>query len=122
MSKSLSGLTESGHPQRVAYSKKGVVASAHYRASEAGARMFELGGNAVDAAIATALALSVCEPAASGLGGQTMMLIHVPGSRTVAIDGSSRAPHRTPPAELKKVERHLAMCSSTTGACRGLRS
>jgi gamma-glutamyltranspeptidase/glutathione hydrolase len=113
VSKSLSGLTESGHPQRVAYCKQGVVASAHYRASEAGARMFELGGNAVDAAVATALALGVCEPAASGLGGQTMMLIHLPGSRTVAIDGSSRAPNRTPPAELKKVERLRGHCATT---------
>lgn len=67
--------------------------------------MIAEGGNAVDAAVATALALGVCEPAASGLGGQTMMLIHVPGKRTVALDGSSRAPHRTPPAELDKKER-----------------
>lgn len=93
------------HPQRVAFGRRGVVASAYYRASEAGAAMFAAGGNAVDAAVATALALGVCEPAASGLGGQTMMMLHVPGHRTVAIDGSSRAPNRTPPAELEKEER-----------------
>ncbi|MFT4512233.1 MAG: gamma-glutamyltranspeptidase/glutathione hydrolase [Planctomycetota bacterium] len=98
-------LTELGHPQRVATAKRGMVATAHARASEAGARMFVAGGNAVDAAVASALALGVCEPAASGLGGQTMMLIHMPGQRTIAIDGSSRAPHRTPPSELKKAER-----------------
>ena len=93
------------HPQRVALGRRGVVATAHFRASEAGAAMFAAGGNAVDAAVAAALALGVCEPAASGLGGQTMMLLHVPGHRTVAVDGSSRAPNRTPPAELGKEER-----------------
>jgi len=98
-------VTELGNPQRVAVARRGMVSTAHYRASEAGARMFAEGGNAIDAAVASALALGVCEPAASGLGGQTMMLIHMPGARTVAIDGSSRAPHRTPPAELKKAER-----------------
>lgn len=101
----LHGFSEGGFPQRVATGKRGMVATAHVRASEAGARMFAEGGNAVDAAVASALALGVCEPAASGLGGQTMMLIHMPGARTIAIDGSSRAPHRTPPAELKKAER-----------------
>jgi len=72
-----------------------MVSTAHYAATAAGARMLEQGGNAVDAAVAAALALGVCEPAASGLGGQTMMLVHHRASgTTVAVDGSSRAPHR----------------------------
>tara|TARA_R110002094_G_scaffold149604_1_gene138183 strand:+ start:166 stop:1725 length:1560 start_codon:yes stop_codon:yes gene_type:complete len=115
-------VTELGHPQRVAVSKKGVVATAHFAASEAGARMYAAGGSAVDAAIASALALGVCEPAASGLGGQTMMLIHVPGQKTIAIDGSSRAPNRTPPAELNKAERlrgHRATTVPSTPAALG---
>ena len=82
-------------PQRVAVSKAGMVSTAHYGATEAGARMIEKGGNAIDAAIAAALALGVCEPAASGLGGQTMMLVHAAESgHTFALDGSSRAPNR----------------------------
>ena len=72
-----------------------MVSTAHYSATAAGVRMLERGGNAVDAAVAAALALGVCEPAASGLGGQTMMLVHDADSgRTVALDGSSRAPNR----------------------------
>ena len=82
-------------PQRVAASEHGMVSTAHYSATAAGVRMLERGGNAVDAAVAAALALGVCEPAASGLGGQTMMLVHHRTSgTTVAVDGSSRAPHR----------------------------
>ena len=82
-------------PQRVAASEHGMVSTAHYSATAAGVRMLERGGNAVDAAVAAALALGVCEPAASGLGGQTMMVVHQRDSgATVAIDGSSRAPNR----------------------------
>jgi gamma-glutamyltranspeptidase/glutathione hydrolase len=86
------------HPQRFAASKQGMVSTAHYRATEIGASTLAAGGNAVDAAVAAAVALSVCEPAASGLGGQTMMLIHTAEPRqTVALDGSSRAPNRAAP-------------------------
>ena len=82
-------------PQRIAASSKGMVSTAHYSATAAGVQMLEQGGNAVDAAVAAALALGVCEPAASGLGGQTMMLVHHQASgATVAVDGSSRAPNR----------------------------
>ena len=82
-------------PQRVAASRNGMVSTAHYSATAAGVQMLARGGNAIDAAVAAALALGVCEPAASGLGGQTMMLIHDAGAgRTVALDGSSRAPNR----------------------------
>lgn len=82
-------------PQRVGVSRKGMVSTQHRCATEAGVRMLEEGGNAVDAAVAAALALGVCEPAASGIGGQTMMLVHTAEPRrTFALDGSSRAPNR----------------------------
>ena len=82
-------------PQRIAVSRKGMVATAHYRATEAGALTLAAGGNAFDAAVAAAFALGVCEPAASGLGGQTMMMAHdADKGHTFALDGSSRAPHR----------------------------
>ena len=82
-------------PQRIAASEHGMVSTAHYSATAAGVQMLERGGNAIDAAVAAALALGVCEPAASGLGGQTMMVVHhVDTDRTIALDGSSRAPNR----------------------------
>ena len=72
-----------------------MVTTAHHSATEAGVKVLEKGGNAIDAAVAASLALGVCEPSASGLGGQTMMLVHHAESRrTFALDGSSHAPSR----------------------------
>lgn len=68
-----------------------MVATAFPDATRAGVEILRAGGNAVDAACAAALALGVCEPQASGVGGQTMAILHIQG-KTIAIDGSSRAP------------------------------
>jgi len=56
--------------------KKGMVSSAFPDATKAGVEMLKKGGNAIDAACATAIALGVCEPQASGIGGQSMAIIH----------------------------------------------
>lgn len=93
------------YPQRVGVSSQGMVSTQHYLATEAGTAMLEAGGNAVDAAVAAAFALGVVEPAASGLGGQTMMLLHLEeAGRKFCLDGATRAPHRTPPGELERAE------------------
>jgi gamma-glutamyltranspeptidase/glutathione hydrolase len=102
------------HAQRIAVSKSGMIATQHYRATEAGQEILEQGGNAFDAAVAAAFALAVCEPAASGLGGQTMMLFrHAESRRTIALDGSSRAPNRATPQLLSKVERRRGYQATT---------
>jgi len=72
-------------------SDKGMVVTAFPDATLAGEEMLKLGGNAVDAACAAALALGVCEPQGSGIGGQSVAILHVNG-QTIAIDGSSKAP------------------------------
>ena len=102
-------------PQRVAVSDRGMVATAQDRATNAGRRILKQGGNAVDAAVAAAFALGVCEPQASGLGGQTMMLLHfADDGRIVAMDGSSRAPNRALIEEYAdKSRRRLGYAAST---------
>lgn len=69
-----------------------MVVTAFPAASEAGREMLTAGGNAVDAAVAAAWALAVCEPSGSGLGGQTVALIHRAGRPLTLLDGHSRAP------------------------------
>ncbi|MCB0996141.1 MAG: gamma-glutamyltransferase [Acidimicrobiales bacterium] len=76
---------------RSTFGRSGMVATAAPGATDAGALMLSLGGNAVDAACAAGLALGVCEPQASGFGGQCLGVVHI-GGRTFALDGSSRVP------------------------------
>ena len=70
----------------------GVVASVHPIATEAGIDALQAGGNAVDAAIATALTLGVVDGHNSGIGGGCFILLQKPNGKIVAIDGRERAP------------------------------
>jgi gamma-glutamyltranspeptidase/glutathione hydrolase len=74
-----------------AVSTGGIVTSQSAIAAAAGARALAAGGNAVDAAIVTAMALHVTEPWSSGLGGGGFMLLDLPGTGAQAINFSMRA-------------------------------
>jgi gamma-glutamyltranspeptidase/glutathione hydrolase len=73
----------------------GMVVSVELNATQVGVRVLEMGGNAVDAAVATAYALAVTHPTAGNIGGGGFMLIARPGEPTVAIDFRERAPAAT---------------------------
>src|SRR4051794_23564591 len=72
--------------------KHGMVVSASPLASQVGAKILERGGNAVDAAVATGLALAVVWPSAGNLGGGGFMLLRRSDGRAEVIDYRERAP------------------------------
>jgi gamma-glutamyltranspeptidase/glutathione hydrolase len=83
---------------RDADGRNGVVAAAKPEASEVGVRILEMGGNAVDAAIAAAFAIGVLEPNASGIGGGGFMIIKLADmDEAVVIDFRETAPNATSP-------------------------
>jgi gamma-glutamyltranspeptidase/glutathione hydrolase len=78
---------------RPARGEAGMVASAHPLATEAGQAVLKAGGNAVDAAIATAFVISVVEPYSAGIGGGGFAVLHLADEGEVkALDFRERAP------------------------------
>lgn len=73
------------------YGGYGVVTSVDVSATRAGIKILEAGGNAVDAAVATALALAVTHPSAGNLGGGGFLLLKI-GSTVEAIDFRENSP------------------------------
>lgn len=91
-------LIASGEPTSAAFvqplrSKRAMVVSAHPLASQAGLEILRKGGNAVDAAVATTLAISVVEPFSAGIGGGGFLLLHSAKTGEMkALDFRERAP------------------------------
>jgi gamma-glutamyltranspeptidase/glutathione hydrolase len=74
----------------------GVVSAATPEAACAGAEILSSGGNAIDAAVATAFTLAVTEAFGSGVGGQIAILVHPTDGEPFVINGTSRAPLKLP--------------------------
>jgi len=86
-----------GAPSRAAapspgYGSRGMVVASESEAARAGRAMFERGGNAVDAAIASAFALAVTQPFSAGLGGGAFILIRTGLGEVWAVDARETAP------------------------------
>lgn len=78
--------------------KVGVVSTGKFEASKIGREILRKGGNAIDAAVASGFALSVCEPNSSGLGGGGFMMIRIAKTgETIFIDFRERAPKNATP-------------------------
>lgn len=82
----------------IARGRGGAVASVDARATRAGIEVLQAGGNAIDAAIATAAALGVVRPFSAGIGGGGFMTIHWPDREvTLTLDGREEAPAAVTP-------------------------
>lgn len=78
--------------QRVSESEKGMVVSSTTEATQAGLHILKIGGNAIDAAAATAFALMVTDPAMCSLGGRSQILLYFANGEMVGIDGATQSP------------------------------
>ena len=77
----------------VAVGRNGAVATVDPRATQVGIEVLRTGGNAIDAAVATAAALGVVEPFSAGIGGGGFMTIYLKEeNRVITIDGREQAP------------------------------
>src|SRR5260221_13616001 len=72
-------------------SSRGMVTAPHALAAQTGARILAEGGNAIEAALATAATLAGVYPHMPGLGGDSFWLIAEPGRAPLTIDGAGRA-------------------------------
>ena len=86
--------TEKSWPQRAVRGAHGMVATDEELGSRAGLEILQKGGNAIDAAVATAFALAVVEPAAGNIGGGGFMLVRLADGKTSFFDYREVAPGR----------------------------
>ena len=74
------------------FAKNGMVAAAHAEASNAGVEILKMGGNAIDAAVATHFALAVVFPFAGNLGGGGFAVIRTKNGQAHTLDFREKAP------------------------------
>ena len=96
----LDSLVFPGRHQPV-FAPHGVVATSQPLASQAGLAALQRGGNAVDAALAAGIALTVVEPASNSIGGDTLALVW-DGERLHGLNGTGRAPAALRPEVLTR--------------------
>ncbi|VAX38349.1 Gamma-glutamyltranspeptidase @ Glutathione hydrolase, partial [hydrothermal vent metagenome] len=77
--------------QRAPVFAKNVVSTSHPLAAQAGLEMLKRGGNAIDAAVATAMALTVLEPTSNGIGADSFALVWT-GGGLHGLNASGRSP------------------------------
>jgi gamma-glutamyltranspeptidase/glutathione hydrolase len=107
--------TEKLWPKQAVRAAHGMVAADEELGSRAGVEILQKGGNAVDAAVATAFALAVVEPAAGNIGGGGFMLVRLADGRTTFFDYREVAPGRATRDMYIKADGKLDPEASTVG-------
>ncbi|MDR2137331.1 MAG: gamma-glutamyltransferase, partial [Synergistaceae bacterium] len=89
------------YPSRrtVVYGSRGMVATGQPLAAQAGLEILKKGGNAIDAAVATAACLTVVEPTANGIGGDSFSLVWA-GDKLYGLNASGFSPKAADPSVL----------------------
>ncbi|MEE1194267.1 MAG: gamma-glutamyltransferase [Phascolarctobacterium sp.] len=88
--------------RRVIFAHKGMVCTSQPLAAQAGLKILQQGGNAIDAAIATAACLTVVEPTGNGLGSDSFALVWVK-DKLYGLNGSGYAPQLMTAAKLQSM-------------------
>jgi gamma-glutamyltranspeptidase/glutathione hydrolase len=106
-----------GGGEKAVMGQHGVVTSSEAQATRAGVAILEQGGNAVDAAVATAFALAVTHPSAGNIGGGGFMLVRRAGADavTTAIDFRETAPEALTRAGFDRMQRGGAKGGAAAG-------
>ncbi|WP_238008713.1 gamma-glutamyltransferase family protein [Dactylosporangium sp. AC04546] len=84
-------MSKDAHPRQAVFAPRGVVATSQPLAASAGLAVLRRGGNAVDAAIATAVALTIVQPGSNDIGSDLFALVW-DGSRLYGLNASGRSP------------------------------
>ena len=110
------------------FGQNGMVVSDHYLASEVGVEILKKGGNAIDAAVATAFALAVTHPEAGNIGGGGFIVFHKENGEVTTFDFREKAPLAASPTmfldengEIKDNSNHRGLLSvGVPGTVAGL--
>ncbi len=111
-----------------AEAEHGMVVSAHRLASEAGVRVLQAGGNALDAAVAVGYALAVVDPCCGNIGGGGFMTVHLADGRETFINFRETAPMAATPTmyldaegrQIDDLSRHGYLAAAVPGTVMGL--
>ncbi|UPQ89336.1 gamma-glutamyltransferase family protein [Vibrio sinaloensis] len=100
-------------------SYQAAVTAPHYLATQAGERILQQGGNAIEACIAMASALTVVYPHMTSLGGDGFWLIHRPGNEPIALNAAGKAAADLQHVEFGQHQRGAKSALTTAGAVAG---